>query len=412
MDPKRIVARVMVVILCLGCGKEAASPAPPPPAPPPPESPLALPVLGHGVALERYTAEVAAGETLAYTTTWGYRVGDTVGAPAHAGNAVKVWNVAGATPILRDSIIITDAFTLGDVQISDDGQLLVVATDGSVGSIVIFDLSDPARPTELARFFSPQMPDESHTAKLARVDGRLYAFLAAVPNFVIVDLTDPAHPNEVFGGALGTSWVHDTFVRDGVLFACQWGDGLTLWDIGGGGHGGSPANPVRLGGVVTQGGAVHNVFWFHDPATGSKRYAFVGEEGFGSVGVYSSGDIHVVDVSNRASPREVAFFHVAGAGTHNFSVDEQSGYLYAAYYNGGVRVLDIRGDLGNCSAAERAPLPDGRCDLGLMGREAARGLDTGDPVYVWGVDHVGTALYASDMLSGLFKLDVTALIRD
>ena len=221
----------MVVILCLGCGKEAASPAPPPPPPPPlppPESPLALPVLGHGVALERYTAEVAAGETLAYTTTWGYRVGDTVGAPAHAGNAVKIWNVAGGTPILRDSIIITDAFTLGDVQISDDGRLLVVATDGSVGSIVIFDLSDPARPTELARFFSPQMPDESHTATLARVDGRLYAFLAAVPNFVIVDLSDPAHPTEVYGDSLGTSWVHDTFVRDGVLFACQWNGGLTL----------------------------------------------------------------------------------------------------------------------------------------------------------------------------------------
>jgi hypothetical protein len=103
---------------------------------------------------------------------------------------------------------------------------------------------------------------------------------------------------------------------------------------------------------------------------------------------------------------------VPDAGTHNFTVDEQSGFLYAAYYNGGVRALDIRGDLGNCSAAERAPPPDGRCDLSLMGREAARGLDTGDPVYVWGVDHVGTALYASDMLSGLFKLDVTALIRD
>lgn len=405
MDSKLIVARVVLVSLCLGCGNESTSPAPPA------EWPLALPVLGRGVALDRYTAEVAAAGTWAYTTTWGYRVGDTVGAPAHAGNAVKVWDVAGRTPILRDSMIITDAFTLGDVQISDDGRVMVVATEGSVGSIVIFDLSDPARPTQLARFFSPQMPAESHTATLARVDGRLYAFLAAVPHLVIVDLTDPAHPTEVYGDSLGTSWVHDTFVRDGVLFACQWNGGLTLWDIGGGGRGGSPANPVRLGGVVTKGAAVHNVLWFHDPVTGSKRYAFVGEEGVGSVGVYSSGDIHVVDVSNRANPREVAFFHVAGAGTHNFSVDEQSGFLYAAYYSAGVRVLDIRGDLGNCSDTERAPPPDGRCDLSLMGREAARGLDTGDPVFVWGVDRVGTALYASDMLSGLFKLDVSALVR-
>jgi len=34
--------------------------------------------------------------------------------------------------------------------------------------------------------------------------------------------------------------------------------------------------------------------------------------GVGAIGVSSSGDIHVVDVSNFASPREVAFFHVDG----------------------------------------------------------------------------------------------------
>ena len=37
---------------------------------------------------------------------------------------------------------------------------------------------------------------------------------------------------------------------------------------------------------------------------------------------------------------------LAGAGAHNFSVDEAKGLLYAAYYNAGVRVLDVRGDLG------------------------------------------------------------------
>lgn len=403
VDSKLIVARVMLVSLCLACGKETTPPAPTA------EWPLTLPVLGQGIARERYTAEVAAAGSWAYTTTWGFRVGDTIGAPAHPGNAVKVWNVAAHTPVLRDSIIITDAVTLGDVQISDDGRLLVVPTEGSVGSIVIFDLSDPGRPTQLARFFSPEMPTESHTATLARVDGRLHAFLAAVPHLVIVDLGDPAHPSQVYGDSLGTSWVHDTFVRDGVLFACQWDGGLTIWDIGGGGRGGSPANPVRLGGIVTKGGAVHNVLWFHDPVTHSKRYAFVGEEGLESLGQFSSGDIHVVDVGNLANPREVAFFHVNGAGPHNFTVDEESGFLYAAYYNAGVRVLDIRGDLGTCSDTVRAP--DGRCDLGLMGREAARGLNTGDPVHVWGVERVGSALYASDMLSGLFKLDVAALVR-
>jgi len=43
-----------------------------------------------------------------------------------------------------------------------------------------------------------------------------------------------------------------------------------------------------------------------------------------------------------------------------------------------------------------------------MGREAARGLSGVGSVYVSGVQQVGNALNASDMLSGLFKLDVSA----
>jgi len=91
-------------------------------------------------------------------------------------------------------------------------------------------------------------------------------------------------------------------------------------------------------------------------------------------------------------------------------MDEPSGVLYAAYYNGGVVALDVRGDLGSCKADERAA--DGRCDLARMGRLIGRGLhDIGQPVYVWGVQLAGNDLYASDMLSGLFKLDVSALRR-
>ena len=59
----------------------------------------------------------------------------------------------------------------------------------------------------------------------------------------------------------------------------------------------------------------------------------------------SSGDIHVVDVSDLAHPREVAFFHLDGAGTHNFWMDEAQQILYAAYYNGGVVALDVSGTL-------------------------------------------------------------------
>jgi hypothetical protein len=199
--------------------------------------------------------------------------------------------------------------------------------------------------------------------------------------------------------------VHDVFVRDGLLFTALWHDGLTIWDVGGGGRGGTPAAPVPLGNVRTAGGQVHNVAWVHLPADGA-RYAWVGEEGPGSVaGARSSGDLHVVDVSDPTRPREVAVYRVAGAGVHNFAVDEAAGVLYAAYYNAGVRALDVRGDPGDCAAAHR--LPDGRCDLGPAGRELAHGLTaTGRDVFVWGVALGGGALYASDMFNGLWKLGV------
>jgi hypothetical protein len=98
-----------------------------------------------------------------------------------------------------------------------------------------------------------------------------------------------------------------------------------------------------------------------------------------------------VDVSDLAHPSEVAVFHLDGAGTHNFWMDEARQVLYAAYYNGGVVALDVSGtlsgDLSNRLIAEIQPGGDG---------------DT----YTWGVQLAGGSLYAIDMLSGLWQLKV------
>ena len=206
---------------------------------------------------------------------------------------------------------------------------------------------------------------------------------------VIIDLGDPANPQQIFVKAVPSSapFVHDSFLRDGLLFVALWNAGVEIWDVGGGAHGGTPNAPVVIGSVATIGGDVHNIWWLHDPLTGS-RYAFVGEEsGPAVLGVSSAGDIHVLDVSDLTHPREVAFYHVAGAGTHNFSVDETNGVLYAAYYNAGVRALDVHGDLETCDVSQQVTTGAlTRCDLGAMGREVGRGLVGGTPpVYVWGV---------------------------
>jgi len=365
----------------------------------PPGAEGSLGIIGRGAVTERYTGELNVRGNYAYTTTWGFR--------QSFGNAVKIWNVAGSNPQLVDSLIVDFASTLGDVQVTDDGQLLVVATEFGGGSIMIYSLADPAKPQFVTRYTSPESDPGVHTAEVQRVNGKLYAFLCIDPSsasparLVIVDLSTPASPQQVFSAAMGSPYVHDVYVRDGILITALWNQGITIWDIGGAGRGGTASNPVQLGNIVTVGGKAHNVWWYHS-ATGEKRYAFVGEEGPGSIGFSATGDIHVVDISNMAAPREVAFYHVDGAGTHNFSVDETRAILYAAYYNGGVRALDISGDISTCDAASKSS--DGRCDLGKMGREVASGPNGAGSVYIWGVQLAGGFVYASDMLNGIWKL--------
>lgn len=368
--------------------------------------------LGLGCVPERFTAEVSVGGQYAYTSTWGQR-----GSSRTVGNAIKVWSVSGNVPVLLDSVIIADASTTGDLQVTDDGKLLVVATEFAPGSIVVFSLADPRRPVQISRFSSANTRPGVHTAEVSRVNGKLYAFLSVDPGgstsparLVVVDLGDPANPREVLSREMGQPFIHDVFVRDGFLFTALWNAGVTIWDIGGGGRGGSPENPVEISNVRTVGGAVHNIWWLNQG--GTKRFAIIGEEQAGAIGSSSAGDIHVIDLSNMAAPREVAFYNVPGAGTHNFSVDESRGILYAAYYNGGVRVLDVRGDLSTCAADARAS--DGRCDMRKAGRELGRALDTaagGRSFYIWGVQQVGEFVYASDMLNGLWKLNAAAMQR-
>jgi hypothetical protein len=135
--------------------------------------------------------------------------------------------------------------------------------------------------------------------------------------------------------------------------------------------------------------SVHNGWWFHNPLTGEKRYLFVGEEGPAVIGSSASGNIHVVDVSDLAHPFEVAFFHLNGAGTHNFWVDEGRQVLYAAYYNAGVIALDISGTLSG----------------DLSGRLLSQ-IKPGGPgnTFTWGVQLANGYLYAIDMLSGFWQL--------
>lgn len=365
--------------------------------------PLVLSVAGGGNNLaDRYSSDLWVYGNHAYTGTWNFREAQ--------GNVLNVWTLdAAGAPSFTSSVTIPNIGTVSDVQVSEDGQLLVLSGEsggdyGQDGGVYVYRLTDPAHPDFVGSVSVPY--GGVHTVTLANLDGQLHAFAAKNPGSIgtdtqnqpallIYNLTEPSSPRLVHREPIPPHYgIHDTFVRDGLVFVFAWDEGFILYDVGNGIRGGSPSAPVEVSRLITAANsssspAVHNGWWFHNPVTGEKRYLFIGQEGPGVIGSRSSGDIHVVDVSDLAHPAEVAFFHLNGAGTHNFWIDEPNQVLYAAYYNAGVVALDISGTLsGDLSGRLLSQIKPG---------------GTGN-TYTWGVQLANGSLYAIDMLSGLWQL--------
>jgi len=343
-------------------------------------------ILGGGNNVpERYTSDLWVHGDYAYTGTWGFR--------SASGNAVKIWHLsAGGTPTLVDSIVTAGIGTVSDIEVSSDGSLLVFsAENGSGAGLFLYSLADPANP---AFIDSVHVGSGLHTAAFGYIGGKRYIFAAKNPGspaLIIYEIdplaAQPIDPVDTLPVAANYG-LHDTFVRDGLAFLCAWNSGVLIYDVGNGVNGGSPTNPQLVSSVQTSGGQVHNAWWFHSPS-GEQKYLFVGEEGPGTIGGSSDGDIHIVDVSNLNAPVEVGSYHLSGAGTHNFWVDEARQILYAAYYNGGVVALDISGTLSGS----------------IVLREIARIMPgASGNTFVWGVMLANGDVYASDMLSGLWQL--------
>ena len=339
---------------------------------------------------QRCTSDLWVAGNYAYSGTWGNCAG-------RGAQLLNVWNVsAGVT--LSDSVFV-GAGTVSDNEVSADGTLLLATSEGGgpPNGLYLYSLADPAHP---ALVDSQLVGTGLHTGTFADIGGRRYVFAAKDPGApallvfrIQVDSADKIV--QVASVSQPANYgIHDEYVRDGLALVSDWNAGLRIYDVGNGVMGGSPAAPVLVSSIVTGSAGlscncVHNTWWYHDTA-GGKRYIFVGQEGPNNF-VNASGDIHVVDVSNLAGPDEVAFYHLAGAGVHNFWMDETRGILYAAYYNGGVVALDVTGTLTG----------------DLASREIARITPGGpDNTFVWGVMLANGSLWVSDMFSGLWKVSV------
>jgi hypothetical protein len=307
---------------------------------------------------------------------------------------MKVWDVTDpAAPVLTDSMQL-DARRINDVKIHPDNHLGIVTREGASSrrnGIVLLDLSTPAHPTILSEY------TESVTGGVHNVwiDGErdlVYAAHNGTSEMHIIDISDPAAPHEVgrWGIDKRAKTLHDVIVQDGYAYLSYWDDGIVMLDVGAGSHGGTPTEPVEVSRFAYPIGSTH-VAWRHG------RYLFIGDELFppgwdADRPIHTRGYIHVVDYDDPENPVEVARYEVPEAGAHNVWVEGDR--LYVGYYQAGLRVVDISGEL--------------RGDLYAQGREVAHILTTDDETttpnwpMAWGAQIFKGRIYSSDLNSGIW----------
>ncbi len=306
---------------------------------------------------------------------------------------MKVWDVTDpSAPVLTDSVQL-DARRINDVKIHPNNRIGILTREGASdrrNGIVILDLSAPAHPAIISEY-KRTVPGGVHNVW---IEGDLvYAVHNGTSDIHIIDISDPADPGEVGRWGMPESdhkSLHDVIVQDGYAYLSYWDDGAVMLDVGAGTHGGTPTAPAFVSRYRYPIGNTHT-------AWRAGRYLFVGDEIFpeqwdADAPIEARGYIHVLDMQDPENPVEVARYEVPEAGAHNIWVEGDR--LYVGYYQAGLRVVDISGEL--------------RGDLYRQGREIAvlKTADTESTVPNWGMTwgaqiHKGH-IFTSDLNSGLW----------
>jgi hypothetical protein len=322
-----------------------------------------------------------------------------------------------AKPAITDSVMV-DARVINDVMTTEDGKVGVMTREGASSrknGIVILSFEDPAHPKQIAEF-TETVTGGVHSTFIYK--GYVYLTDDATGSMRVIDIRDPYKPRQVARWETPRTsagrTLHDIDVQDGLAYLSYWNDGLVILDVGKGVKGGSPENPQ----LVSQHKYDLNALYRDVEAVGGPafirgthtawragRYVFVGDEVFsarpvgntGPVGLGRAyGRLHVIDVSDIARPKPVAYYEPKDGGSHNVWVAGDT--LYMGDYQGGLRVLDISGEL--------------RGDLLKQGREIAH-VATGDPKghipnspNAWGAIYRNGLIYVPDMNSGLWIVRV------
>lgn len=251
--------------------------------------------------------------------------------------------------------------------------------------VAVYDISEPADPRQIGFLTTPGKGVHRMTYMEPP-----YAWIAGsdegyVDQFLIVaDLTDPAHPVEVgrwwlpgmrTGAGENPTWPadrryahHHALVRGDRAYATWWDGGLTILDVA------DPSAPTLVGRLEfdpAESGETHTAL----PLPGRDLLVVTDEEVDDS-GAGDQRHVRMVDISDERNPRVVAKFPVPDErhralggrfGPHNVHEMRPGSYqspdrVHLTYFNAGLRILDV-----SDAAAPRevghfvpGPAPDGR----------------------------------------------------
>ena len=369
-------------------------------------------LVGHGLITNVLTSDLWVwpgigkhkGKDFAVTGTWG------------SNGEAYFWDVTDPANMVIIDTVTVDARTVNDVKISEDGRVGVITREGASdrkNGFVILDVSDPYNVT-ISAAYNDDMTGGVHNAFI--YENHVYAVNNG-RKYDIINIDDPKKPFRVGVYELDTPGhsIHDVWIEDGIAYSSNWADGVHAVDVGGlkfdetdrsskrfnpllakAGQG-SPSNPIHLADLKDPNGHNHAAFPFKSQST-EKFYIVGGDEWFpwrypGKPRPYQPrGGFHFLDFTDIENPKEEAVYTITEAGSHNHWI--QGDTLIAAYYNAGLRIVDISGDLLG--------------DLYRQGREIAFYMSSQtdghipNSTNVWGAIPYKGLIYFTDMYSGLY----------
>ncbi|PYP80870.1 MAG: hypothetical protein DMD35_03435 [Gemmatimonadetes bacterium] len=324
-------------------------------------------------------------------------------------------------PIVVDSIQ-ANTRLVNDMMTTPDGSYMVFTREGASdrkNGIVIADTRDPLHPKAISEFTAGVTAGVHSAFVYAQPKYGTHVYLTndGTGAIHVIDIGDPAHPREVAqwktpGSDKSGRYLHDIDVQNGLLYGSWWNDGLVILDVGNGIKGGTPSNPQLVSQykydldklyrdveAVTGPGFTRGTHtaWRH------RNYVFIADEVYRNATVAGAkdaaanrmyGTLQVLDVSDIAHPKSVAWYTPEYGGVHNVWVAGDS--LYLGAYDGGFHVFDVSGEL--------------RGDLRAQGREIAH-LNTADmdgatknAAFTWGVvvNPKDGLAYVNDFNNGLW----------